>query len=156
MKISAYHGSVVDLSTVPFDLTKLSKSAVWGPGLYLTTDSDEALKWARTKAQERKASRIYLHKVDVETTPKAYIDITKPLPGSFFDTMEEKLGRKFNREGGFPFITFDLRFGSVADGMRALGFDVFAHKLNEKSPLHYLVARPEAVRSFTIETLGAT
>jgi hypothetical protein len=151
-RFTAYHGSGIDLSQAVFDLSKFSPTAVWGPGLYLTPDAEEAFKWGKTAAAARGLPTVYLNEVTVETPSSRYIDITQPVTEEIYLRLDEALGRHVSRSGTFPFISFERRYGSVADGMRALGFDVLVHRLNEGRPKHYLVARPEAIKQVSIQS----
>jgi len=143
---TAYHGGIVDLRHVCVDVTKLSATSVWGPGLYCSEDADEAARWGTTAARQRGASAVYLHTLKLKAPPDRYI-AEGPLSDAAYDRLETGLGRKVERTGMLPFMTLERRYGTVADGLRAFGFYVFEHRLNEDRPLHYLVLDPEAAAS---------
>jgi hypothetical protein len=86
-----------------------------------------------------------LHTLKIKAPPDRYI--AEGLSDAAYDRLEAGLGRKLQRDGMLPFMTLERRYGTVADGLRAFGFYVFEHRLNEARPLHYLVLDPEAAAS---------
>jgi len=153
----AYHGSAIDLRHVDIDLARMSETSVWGPGLYASADADEARRWGSLAAAQRDEPAVYLHKLQIETTPDRYIGGAgaAPISDAAYGRLEAGLGRKIDRTGALPFVTLERRYGSVANGLRALGFDVFEHQLNQARPVHYLILNPAAAAVVGVETTPA-
>jgi hypothetical protein len=128
-----------------FSLDKTSDSAIWGNGIYLSDSPDGLSGWGK---EDRNHG--FLYKVEIKTDPKNIIDMTQRIPPETYERFEEYIGRPLaditKEDGIFPFNTLDRKGGSVANAMRAMGFEVLkhpppgAHKGN-----HYLVVNPSAI-----------
>jgi hypothetical protein len=151
VEITGYHFS--DTLFDHFDLAHSSPTAVWGPGLYLSAKKSGLSGWSK-----RPGATGYLYEVLVTTSPDRVVDMTKPLPSEVYAQIEQALGRALpastKDDGIFPFMTLERRYGTVADALRAIGFDVLIHELSDAHGKHYLVVRPEAGRIVSVQSNG--
>ena len=128
-----------------FSLDNTSDSAIWGNGIYLSDSPDDLSGWGKEDRHHG-----FLYKVAIESAPDNIIDITQPIPPEIYHRIEEYIGRPLaditKEDEIFPFNTLERKDGSVANAMRAMGFEVLkhpspgAHKGN-----HYLVVNPSAI-----------
>lgn len=151
IEITGYHFSHTLFDH--FDLAHSSPTAVWGPGVYLSARKSELSGWSK-----HPGSPGYLYEVLITTSPDRVSDITKPTTNEVYARIEQGLGRALpastKDDGFFPFMTLERRYGTVADALRAFGFDVLIHQLNEGHGKHYLVVRPEVLRIVSVQSNG--
>lgn len=149
-KATGYHFSIARFDH--FDMTLASPTAVWGPGVYLSARKSKLSGWSK-----RPGTPGYLYEVLITTSPDRVVDMTKPIPSEVYARIEQALGRALpastKGDGLFPFTTLEKRYGTVGDALRAFGFDVLIHELNDAHGKHYLVLRPEALRIVSVEVV---
>lgn len=145
LTLTAYHASPQQVKK--FDLTKASKSAVWGPALYADFDPERAVSWVGMHG----ARRGYLHTLVLTTSEDRIADITKPAPERVYERIEEGLDRRVAHEGALPLMTLERRFGSVAEGLGALGFDAVIHQGPGGHGKHVAFLRPDRVAVTRVE-----
>ena len=138
-----YHYSDKNFSRL--DPSKGSPSAIWGSGVYLSDRKEGLEGWSEGGKKEG-----YLYTVRLKPSARM-LDITKPIPPEIYERIEEHLGRPLpditKEDGLFPFTTLDRKYGSVANAMRKIGFDVMRHRPPGTHPgNHYLVVNPRVLQ----------
>ena len=128
-----------------FSLNDASDSAIWGKGVYLSDNPDDLSGWGK---EDRNHG--FLYKVEIKTDQKNIIDMTQPITPETYERIEEHLGRPLaditKEDGIFPFNTLDKKYGSVANAMREMGFEVLKHPSpGAHKGSHYLVVNPEVI-----------
>jgi hypothetical protein len=151
VEITGYHFSHTLFDH--FDLAYSSPTAVWGPGVYLSARKSKLSGWSK-----HPGSPGYLYEVLITTAPDRVAEISKPTTNEVYARIERGLGRELpastKESGAFPFIALEKRYGTVADALRAFGFDVLIHQLNDAHGKHYLVLRPEVLRIVSVQSNG--
>lgn len=105
-----YHGSTVIVENPEVDHNE--KNTDFGPGFYLTTSLDQAIKWARTKMYRKEVSvgyvSFYDFDFDIKTTKLKYKQFSEA----------DVIWLRFvtnNRKGILASDMDDVTFGPVAD-----------------------------------------
>lgn len=114
-----------------FDPTKQSKTAIWGPGIYLTTDKNES--W------NKGSEKIVL---------ELYAKVLNPIYLTGADTHAlDIISTKLNRPGleAIPFISLEKRYGSTTEGLWACGFDGIIH-YGPSDKIHLIVKDSNQVK----------
>lgn len=117
-----------------FDLSKSSNSSVWGPAIYAAFDGDGEWNPAHLR-NARKINGFVGGRV---------IDATQPLQPNDAIVFEKAFDRKVE---AIPFLTLEKRFGSVANGLRTLGFDAMIHNGPGASGKHIAVFNQNQIKS---------
>lgn len=113
-----YHSS--DHNFDEFDLSKSSKTAIMGPGIYLTEDSDEV--WGK-------------HRKAYHVIAKNPITLREYPGDRAMAQLSEFMGRELD---SVPLVSLENRYGSISEGLRAAGFDAILHSGPSNKP-HLLV-----------------
>ena len=115
-----------------FDMSKSSKSAIWGSGIYL---SDSPIGLGGWKSAGQKG---YLYDVEFNGTTDKILDITMPLSENDTVRIAEILGRE--TVDSIPIISLEKKFGSVAESLKSMGYDIMVHMPAAQSSAkrHYL------------------
>lgn len=117
-----------------FDLKKTNQGAVWGPAIYAAFKG--AGNWDPANLQNaRRIEGVVGGRV---------LDATQPLSSKDALVFKELTGREVET---IPFITLERRFGSVAEGLRALGFSAMIHKGPGSTGQHIAVFDPTQIKS---------
>ena len=117
-----------------FDLKKTNQGAVWGPAIYAAFKG--AGNWDPANLQNaRRIEGVVGGRV---------LDATQPLSSKDALVFKELTGREVET---IPFITLERRFGSVAEGLRALGFSAMIHKGPGSTGRHIAVFDPTQIKS---------
>jgi len=119
-----------------FDLSRASRSSVWGPAIYLAVENT----WNQNQLPNVK--RLYVRSVRP-------LDLTRPLTSEEAARLSAYLGRSISAGGPAPLISLERRAGSVAEGAKAAGFDGIWHLGPGTAGLHLAVFDPRQIKSAT-------
>jgi len=115
-----------------FDLSKASKSAVWGPAIYASLGDT----WNPQHLRGGRDIRGYVGG-DV-------IDLTRPLNPGDLTRLSEAVGRPVDT---VPLLSLEKRYGSVAEGLKVAGYSAALHKGPGTSGTHIAVFDPNQIKS---------
>lgn len=131
-----YHSTTGDFDT--FDISKSSPGAAYGPGIYLTLDSNDT-SWARGVGHNVMALFVKMENP---------LDTTKPLTEHEAAALRA-VGMDWVKAGiPTPLTSMERRFGSVGAAAKAAGFDALVHRGPQGQP-HLLVFNEKQVKSAT-------
>jgi len=128
-----------------FNLDNASDSAIWGKGVYLSDSPDDLSGWGKEDIGAG-----FLYKVRLNSDPDNIINITQPIPPETYKRIEKYIGRPLSdmtkEDGIFPFNVLDRKYGSVANAMQKMGFEVLKHPApGAHKGSHYLVVKPSII-----------
>lgn len=128
-----WHNSETNEPIENFDINKASKTAVVGPAFYFSQNPGF---W--NLPGSKGVDRPYLIGGNI-------IDLTKPLPPEHHRSVAAIAGRNPEELNYFPVITLEHKFGSVAKGLEAAGFDGAWH-LGPKNSTNLAMFKPHLIK----------
>jgi hypothetical protein len=126
-----FHKTLGDFNV--FDLSKASKSSVWGPAIYASFDGD----WNPASLSGGRTIKGFVG--------GRVLDMTKPLNENDQKILSDLLGRKIGES--MPLFSLERRFGSVAEGLKKAGYSAAIHFGPGSRGLHIAVFNPNQIKS---------
>lgn len=126
-----FHKTLEDFSI--FNLSKASKSSVWGPAIYASFDDD----WNPALLSSGKTIK--------GLVSGNVLNMTKPLNEYDQKILSDLLGRKINKS--MPLFSLERRFGSVAEGLKKAGYSAAIHFGPGSRGDHIAIFSPKNIKS---------
>lgn len=131
-------------SPLPFDKFEMSgssSSAIWGAGIYLSDSPENLGGWKQT------GQNGFLYSVSFSGGSDRVLDITEPLSATNAKKIGDALGREISMYNGIPFLSIEKRFGSMANALPKMGYDMMVHSPAAQSSAnkHYLCVNPSTL-----------
>lgn len=134
--VDAYHGTNKDFPY--FDVGKSSKSAAFGPGVYITYEPSKAAGWSKSESGAN-VMPLKVKRQNVLPLAELNDDDAKKLSGY--------LGREIKSGSHVPYFSLENRGGSIAGGALNAGFDGVDHAGPGGHGLNTVFMNPSSIRS---------